>query len=165
MFQVDFDPAVVSFAKLLDVFWAEHDPCAGSWSTQYKTILFYADDGQRRVAESSAAKVAKRLGRPVRTELRKLERFFLAEDYHQKYALRRHRKLTADLKKLFPTETAFVDSTAAARVNAHLDGHLSLAELRSELAKLGLRAVGTRQLEGVERAKPEPVRGSPAARR
>lgn len=162
MFQVDFDPAVISFAQLLDVFWEEHNPCAQSWSTQYKAILFYKGDAQRRVAEESARKLAADSGRPVHTELRQLDRFYLAEDYHQKYALRAHRKLTADLKKLYPSEAALVNSTAAARVNAHLDGHLTLEAVRAELAKLGLRAIGTRQLDGIERA---PAAASAAARR
>lgn len=165
MFQVDFDPTAISFEQLLDVFWEEHDPCARSWSKQYQAILFYGDETQRRVAEASAAKVADRLGRAVRTELRQLDRFYLAEDYHQKYALRRQRKLTADLRKLYPGEQAFVNSTAAARVNAHLDGHMSFEALRAELAKFGLRAIGVGRLEGVERLQPGAPAGVSAARR
>lgn len=153
---------MITFAELCDVFWSEHDPCRASWSSQYESILFYADEQQRETAEQSAARVAEKLGKPVRTSLRALERFYRAEDYHQKYALRRNRELTQALMAIYPGEVAFAESTAAAKVNAHLDGHLTLEALRRELAALGLRAVGERRLEGVERAPhaqpPEPPR-------
>jgi peptide-methionine (S)-S-oxide reductase len=172
VFQVDYDPTVVSFARLLDVFWSMHDPCRAAWSTQYAAILFYHDDEQRRDAEQSVRAVEARTQRPVQTELRKLDRFYLAEDYHQKYALRRNRKLVTDLLAIFPDEAALVESTAAARINAHLDGHLSLADLRAELERLGLRAVGEERLTGVERAPepaeravPTPTQGSEPVRR
>lgn len=153
VFQVDFDPGVISFAQLLEVFWDVHAPCSGQWSTQYKAILFHHDDAQKQVAETSRKRLQERLGKPITTELKRLDRFYVAEDYHQKYGLRRNRILTADLMAIYKSEKAFADSTAATKVNAHLAGHLSYAELRDELAALGLRAVGARRLERIERAE------------
>lgn len=152
-FQVDFDPQRISFAELLEVFWGEHNPCAKGWSVQYQSILFYDGEAQRVVAEKSARELSKSLGRPVLTGLRPTGSFYRAEDYHQKYTLRRRHELVADLRALYPSERAFQDATAVAKVHAYVDGHLGLAALRRELAALGLRAVGERRLEGIERAE------------
>jgi peptide-methionine (S)-S-oxide reductase len=141
------------------VFWQEHDPCSPQRSTQYRAILFYDGEAQRAAAEASLRDVAKSFTHQVQTELRPAGVFYRAEDYHQKYTLRRHHRLTADLKRLYPTEREFEDATAVARVHAYVDGHLDLPALRRELAMLGLRAVGKNRLQGIERAADEP-RGS-----
>lgn len=152
VFQLDFDPARISFRDLLAAFWDEHDPCRAAWSRQYAAILFYHGDAQREAALASVAKLQERLGRPVRTELRALDRFYRAEDYHQKYSLRRHRALTAELRRLFSTEREFVDATAVAKVHAWVDGHLSYEALVRELEAVGWRAVGQgAKLERIER--------------
>jgi len=151
--QIDYDPAVISFEKLLDVFWESHNPCAASWSKQYQTILFYSGSAQKKVAEKSRDAMAQKLDQHVRTELRPLRHFYLAEDYHQKWSLRRNRALTTDLMKIYPGKGEFVKSTAAARVNAYLAGYLEYPQLRTALAKLGLRALGDRKLEHIERAE------------
>ena len=157
VFQVDFDRTKTSFADLLAVFWSQHNPCARAWSTQYKAILFYDGDEQKKVAEASAKAVSIRLGDTVRTELRSAGTFTRAEDYHQKYSLRRYTDLVEDLKAIYPTERAFQDATAVAKVHGYIDTHLTLVELRAELEALGLRAVGEDVLEGIERAPAEAV--------
>jgi len=149
-FQVDYDPKKISYGQLLDVVWKMHNPCSSPWSTQYKSIVFFEDAEQEKAAKASAAKLEVELGRPVLTEIRKLDRFYPAEDYHQKWNLRRNRALTRQLMRIYGGEKAFVDSTAAARINAYLGGYLDYAALKQELARLGLRAVGTRALTGVE---------------
>ena len=154
-FQVDFDPEKISFDELLAIFWSEHNPCARPWSTQYKAILFFEGEAQREAAEKSLAKLEKSLSTPVRTELLAVGTFYRAEAYHQKYTLRRHDALMADLRELYPSERAFQDATAVAKVHAHIDRHLDLQALRRELAGLGLRVVGEQSLEGIERAEVE----------
>lgn len=152
--EVVFDPGVISYRQLLDVFWTEHDPCGRSRSTQYKAILFWHDADQRRVAEESAAALHVRRGRPVTTEVVAAGRLWPAEDYHQKYALRRHRGLLADLLRLYPSQEELRDSTAAARLNAWCGGELDLPTLRAELHTLGLEPVGTDRIEGVRVRRP-----------
>ena len=146
-FQVDYEPARLSFDGLLEVFWAVHDPAERSWSRQYANILFVQDDGQERLARESLARVEARLGTTVRTEIRRLDRFWPAEDYHQKYSLRGEARLMAAFRRLCPDETAFRESPAAAKVNAWLAGDLSYGGLREQLASLGLEAVGEGRLE------------------
>jgi peptide-methionine (S)-S-oxide reductase len=135
--EVEFDPTVVSFEKLLEVFWSEHESTAPAYSTQYKAILFFQGAEQERVARSSAKKVAEAKGKPVLTEIRPAGRFWPAEAYHQKYYLRGS-DLMPLFVKAFPADAALVASTAAARANGFEGGYVSLEDLRAELAKAGI---------------------------
>lgn len=150
--QVVFDPAVISYADLLGVFWRSHDPAARPWSRQYTSAIFYADENQRRAAEVSRDRFEAVIGRPILTEIRPLDRFFAAEDYHQKYRLRAQRSLYGDLAAHYSDDEALVDSTAAARVNGFLDGGDS-AELELEIDSLGLSPIGCEELRGRVRAR------------
>lgn len=149
--QVDFDPAVISYERLLDCFWQNHEPCATAWSRQYQAILFFEDAAQERSARASAAKVHEAEGRVVRTEVAALRQFFVAEDYHQKYALRREHELMAQLRPLFASEAAFRDSPVAAKLNAYCAGDLRFEALRAALAPLGFEAIGDGSLRGIRR--------------
>ncbi len=120
--QIDFDPSVISYAKLLELFWASHDPTRGHFSTQYLSAVYCADDDQRVLAESTGEAAAAREGE-LKTLVVPLERFYRAEDYHQKYRLRRHPDLVAELIGRFKTDQGMVDSTVAARLNGFLGGH------------------------------------------
>jgi peptide-methionine (S)-S-oxide reductase len=90
--QIDFDPARITYQSLLDLFWQSHDPTQ-SRPRQYRSIIFYHDADQQRLAEITRDRQAAQLGRPILTEIRALQRFYRAEDYHQKYYLRRERDL------------------------------------------------------------------------
>jgi len=113
--------------------------------------VFVHDEEQRKAAEASRARTAERIGAEVRTEILPATRFWMAEDYHQKYSLRSRRDVMATVRPLFPDEAAFAASTAVARINAHLGGDLPLDRLRRELRPLGLEPLGETRLEGVRR--------------
>jgi peptide-methionine (S)-S-oxide reductase len=88
--QVEFDPDVISYADVLDIFWAIHDPTTlnrqgADVGTQYRSVIFYADDDQRRVAEASRDAIQDAWPRPVVTEIVPLQAFYPAEEYHQDY--------------------------------------------------------------------------------
>ena len=90
--QVTFDPSKVSYDKLLDTFWLNHDPTvtdrqfcdAGS---QYRPEIFYQSEEQKRLAEASKAKweKAKPFRQPILTPITATSEFYPAEDYHQDY--------------------------------------------------------------------------------
>ncbi|GAB6084669.1 peptide-methionine (S)-S-oxide reductase MsrA [Desulfuromonas carbonis] len=90
--QVHFDPALISLAELLEVFWRVHDPTTrnrqgGDIGSQYRSIILYRDEEQRRVAEASrdAAQASGLWPDPIVTEIVPLEAFYPAEGYHQDY--------------------------------------------------------------------------------
>lgn len=151
-FQVDYDPLRISFEDLMEMFWTSHDPRRTSWSTQYKAAVFVHDAEQRRVAERSRDRFAALLGTTVKTEIIDAPRFYLAEDYHQKHRLRGERALMAEFAQMYPRDLDFIDSTAAARVNAYLDGYGSLERLKGEVDSFGLSDdAGDKLLERVSR--------------
>jgi peptide-methionine (S)-S-oxide reductase len=91
--QVEFDPAVISYRDILDVFWAIHDPTTLNQQghdvgTQYRSIILTHDDAQRQAAEESRAAVQSLWPKPVVTEIVPLEVFHPAEEYHQDYYAR-----------------------------------------------------------------------------
>jgi peptide-methionine (S)-S-oxide reductase len=88
--QVAFDPALISYEEILDIFWQAHDPTTlnrqgPDTGTQYRSVIFWKDEAQRQAAESSKRKAQAKLKQPIVTELRPLETFWQAEDYHQNY--------------------------------------------------------------------------------
>lgn len=88
--QVAFDPAVVSYEKILETFWEAHDPTTmnrqgADTGTQYRSIILYQDDRQRIAAEKSKAEAQKDFSKPIVTEIAPLKAFYPAEDYHQNF--------------------------------------------------------------------------------
>ncbi len=88
--QIEFDPAVISFEKLLEVFWLAHDPTTlnqqgADRGTQYRSAIMYHDDHQKRTAEASRKAAQGQFKTPIVTEIVALGRFHPAEDYHQDF--------------------------------------------------------------------------------
>src|SRR5262249_47141282 len=90
--QIVYDPAKISYEKLLDVFWHNVDPVTPEaqfcdHGHQYRTAIFYHDETQRRLAEESKRRLeeSKRLPGPVVTEIVAAGAFYPAEEYHQMY--------------------------------------------------------------------------------
>ncbi len=136
--QIDYDPSRITYRQLLDVFWAGHEPSARSWSRQYAAIIFYHDAEQKRLAEETKSEVAAATGRPVQTEIVPYREFYLAEDYHQKHALRLNREFLDEMSKTYPDARDLIGSTAAARLNGYLGGEGTYENLLAELDDLGL---------------------------
>lgn len=90
--QITYDPSVISFDELLEVFWQTHDPTTlnrqgGDFGTQYRSVVFYHDEKQKQVAEGYKKKLndEKVFNNPVVTEVAPFTVFYKAEDYHQNY--------------------------------------------------------------------------------
>ena len=90
--QVTFDPSIASYRDILEVFFAIHDPTSmnrqgNDTGPQYRSAIFYHSEEQRRIAQEMIAEVDREEpgGRPVVTEVRPAETFYIAEDYHQNY--------------------------------------------------------------------------------
>jgi peptide-methionine (S)-S-oxide reductase len=98
--QIEFDPQIISFEKLLEVFFKTHDPTSlnrqgNDVGTQYRSIILYTSEEQKKLAEEYIENLQKKYLRDdqevvpydkkIKTEVQKLEKFYPAEDYHQKY--------------------------------------------------------------------------------
>lgn len=138
--QIDFDPAQVTYAKLLDVFWANHDPTQRSWSRQYKSAIFYQNEEQRLLAVAAKDRLASRLKKKIRTEILPYTQFYRAEDYHQKYSLQSNPDQMRKFRAIYPDFADFVDSTAAARLNGYLNGSVTWEVLAAEIDEMTLSA-------------------------
>jgi peptide-methionine (S)-S-oxide reductase len=98
--QVEFDPDEVSYEEVLDTFWSVHDPTqlnrqGPDVGTQYRSVIFFHTPDQQEQALASKARVQARFDRPVVTEVEPAPEFWRAEDYHQRYLVKRGRATCA----------------------------------------------------------------------
>lgn len=94
--RVTYDPAKIRYEELLETFWRNIDPTQkdGQFAdrgSQYRTAIFYLDENQKRLAEISRENLerSKKFDRPIATEIRPAAAFYPAEEYHQKYYLKK----------------------------------------------------------------------------
>jgi len=88
--QIEYDPSVISYEKLLHTFWEAHDPTTlnrqgPDSGTQYRSIILYKTPDEKAIAEKSKAEAQKNFKSPIVTEIVPLTKFWKAEDYHQNY--------------------------------------------------------------------------------
>jgi peptide-methionine (S)-S-oxide reductase len=90
--QVKFDPNVISFEKILDIFWHTHDPTTlnrqgNDIGSQYRSAIFYHDEKQKEITEKSKKDLEQKglYKDPIVTEISPFKNFYVAEDYHKNY--------------------------------------------------------------------------------
>ncbi len=138
--EIEFDPSRVSYADLLSVFWASHDPSTAPSCRQYMSAIYYRDEAQRQLAEQTKVEQEALFGTTLHTEIRPVQTFYRAEDYHQKWYLRNFSVLQRDFQSIYPDPRKLTDSTAAARVNGVAGRHYTRARLEAEIQSFGLSA-------------------------
>lgn len=102
--QIEFDPKIIPFEKLLEVFFYTHDPTTpnkqgNDVGTQYRSAIFYGNRHQKEKSERYIQKLEKDgvFQRPIVTEVSKLNNFYVAEDYHKNYFERNKNALYCDI--------------------------------------------------------------------
>ncbi len=90
--RIEFDPAEVSYGKLVELFWDAHDPTqlnrqGADVGTQYRSVIFHHDEDQKRIAEASrdALEQSGKYRDPIVTQILPATEFYVAEDYHHNY--------------------------------------------------------------------------------
>ena len=88
--EVTYDEGQVSYDRLLEVFWANHNPTTPNQQgpdrgSQYRSVIFFHDESQREAALASQAEAQKNWERPIVTEVVPAVEFYPAEEYHQRY--------------------------------------------------------------------------------
>lgn len=88
--EIEYDPKIISLEKLLDVFFTMHEPTSlnrqgNDVGTHYRSIILYTTKEQEKTSLEFIKKIQKDYDKPIVTEVKKLDRFYPAEEYHQKY--------------------------------------------------------------------------------
>jgi peptide-methionine (S)-S-oxide reductase len=90
--RITYNPEIISYPELLEVFWSTHDPTTlnrqgADVGTQYRSVIFYNDDEQKRLAEGYKKELTEQkiYSSPIVTEITPMPEFYKAEDYHQNY--------------------------------------------------------------------------------
>jgi peptide-methionine (S)-S-oxide reductase len=88
--RVEYEPAILTYGKLLEKFWLTHDPTTlnrqgNDVGTQYRSVIFYTTDEEKKLAEESLSKAHPYFPDPIVTEISHLPEFYPAEPYHQDY--------------------------------------------------------------------------------
>lgn len=160
--QIDYDPDIVSYEELLDVFWAANAAYLSPYSRQYNSIIFYHNEEQEKLAEESYQKRLEERPDTVLTEIIPYKNFTLAELYHQKYYLQVEQRLMQDALRNHENFEGFINSTTAARLNGYVGGYGDPATLEKELESYRLSDKGEKILQeilekGLKPACPAPV--------
>lgn len=111
--------------------------------------IFPHDDEQKDLAFKTKDREAARRSGKTHTEILPASRFYLAEVYHQKYALRGRSELMKEYEAIYPAFNDFLASRAVTRVNGYVAGYGSCETLRKEFDELGLSPAGRKRLEDI----------------
>ncbi|EYC13957.1 hypothetical protein Y032_0042g625 [Ancylostoma ceylanicum] len=131
--EVQFDPSLISYRQVLDFFWSHHNP-AERRKKQYQSAILYETDDEKKVAEETYAQAKAKFGN-IETYVVKLDKFYQAEDYHQKYWLRNKKDIFDELKL---NDSQVADSVLAAKMNAFCAGYTDFSELEELKREHGL---------------------------
>jgi len=91
--RLEYDPARVSLGEILDIFFASHDPTSldrqgADVGTQYRSIILYGSSEQKAAVDAFIVELQKEYSSPIVTEVRALDKFYPAEEYHRRYYAR-----------------------------------------------------------------------------
>ena len=131
--QIDFDPARISYSQLVAEAMAQGS-FGPAYSRQYRSVIFYHDQQQKRIAQEAGCPSLEPLGV-----------FTRAEDYHQKYYLQQS-SVVKDFYAMFPGDIAFTDATATMRANAIVAGAMDRTRVEQLLPQLGVGEATARSL-------------------
>ncbi|WP_249168758.1 peptide-methionine (S)-S-oxide reductase [Alkaliphilus sp. B6464] len=134
--EINYDPNIISYRELLNIFWNLHNPIYETGNRQYMSIIFYHNDIQMEEAIDVKRQIEAERGQKIYTEIVAFKNFYLAEGYHQKYYLQNATKPYKELKNIYSSFSEFVSSTLTARVNGYIAGSISISSLKEELEYL-----------------------------
>lgn len=147
--EITFDPNLLSLESLLHLFWQTHDATKNRFykERQYISLIIFQNTQQKEMAETIKRIEEERQEKEIQTEFQVATPFYPAEDYHQKYFLRRFKEATKNVQSLFPNEETFIRSTIAARLNGFIRENSHLPEIKKEINNWGLSEENLKELQ------------------
>ncbi|MFS0836465.1 peptide-methionine (S)-S-oxide reductase MsrA [Paenibacillus sp. 1P03SA] len=148
--ELDFDPAVITFEDILDVFWDHHNPMNinGYKGRQYLSLILYHNAEQREAVQTVISRRKKQGSSraETETEVALYSVFYPAEERHQKYYLKRFPDALDKLGTLYPSHRELVSSTLAARLNGLAKGYTSLERVAGEIREWPMEAAARQKV-------------------
>lgn len=153
--QVEFDSSIISYQEILSIFWSNHNSNRENYrGRQYISLLLYHNENQKETILQIKRELEERRGEEIQTEAAPFHRFNRAEDYHQKYYLKRYPNAMKQLETIFPSEQNLVNSTLAARLNGFVKGFGNLGSLKEEIKQWPIdETARQKQLELLKKMK------------
>ncbi|XP_076668324.1 methionine sulfoxide reductase A isoform X2 [Andrena cerasifolii] len=143
---IEYNPDVISYSQLLALFWQNHEyGLTTKIKRQYMSLVLYHDEEQKLLAEKSCEQEQRKRTDLVLTEIRKFERFYPAENYHQKYRLRNHPWLMEATGLI--SDEVLRNSPLAAKLNGYIAGAGTLEQFEKDLPSLGLSEKAVQYLQ------------------
>jgi peptide-methionine (S)-S-oxide reductase len=127
---------------LFDIYWSNLDPYYPPYSRQYMSIVFYHNDFQKKIAQERKTLSEEKRGKKVYVEIVPYTKFYMAENYHQKYYLQLRKELFEELLERLGSFTNFVNSTSAAKINGYIKGYGTKKKLLEDITEFDLSERG-----------------------
>ncbi|ADQ14588.1 peptide-methionine (R)-S-oxide reductase MsrB [Halanaerobium hydrogeniformans] len=135
--EIDYDPEVISYRELLEIFFKSHNPFQRSYSKQYASLILFHNEVQKNMALEVKAELNAERSAEIKTNIKKLDEFYLAEDYHQKFRLQQSSKFKNHyLTKMSMEE--FINSPAVTKANGYISGNGLKDNIIKNIGELGL---------------------------
>ncbi|XP_011502228.1 PREDICTED: peptide methionine sulfoxide reductase [Ceratosolen solmsi marchali] len=135
---IEYDPEVITYKQLLNLFWNNHEYGLTKFvKRQYISLILYHNDEQRILAEKSRDYLQREKNEKFITEISPFRKFYPAEDYHQKYRLQQHPWLLENIGLKGGSED-LRNCPLAAKLNGYLVGVATLDEFERQVPSLGL---------------------------
>ena len=135
--EIDYDPEVISYRELLEIFFDSHNPYSQAYSRQYASLILYNNSEQQQIAETVKKELEAESGREIKTEIKELDRFYLAEDYHQKFRLQQQVAFRDHYLDQMTMEE-FINSPAVTKVSGYITGNGERDNIIQNIGELGL---------------------------
>lgn len=135
--EIDYDPEVISYRELLEIFFDSHNPYSQAYSRQYASLILYNNSEQQQIAEAVKKELEAESGREIKTEIKELDRFYLAEDYHQKFRLQQQVAFRDHYLDQMTMEE-FINSPAVTKVSGYITGNGERDNIIQNIGELGL---------------------------
>lgn len=135
--EIEYDPKVISYKELLQIFFDRHNPYSQSYNKQYASLILYNDSKQKELALEIKEKLETESGRKIKTQIKNLDKFYLAEDYHQKFRLQEQRRFKNHYLKQMSIKE-FINSPAVTKANGYINGNGEKDNIIKNISKLGL---------------------------